>query len=441
MAITRFEDLPSTNTPINSANLNGNFDELGTKVGTSVDNNYRVNVLYSNLLNNIQWEQGTISGTTGALSDSTTRIRTGVIKVNPSTTHTINMNTSYGYGVIGYSSTEASSYTETIKTAFVTGINTFTTGNNTNYIRIVVATGTNWTGAITPNAVNLMNAIISLGSSIVTPSINVDGEEIFPKYNGIMYANDFKCKNMFNKIMLVQGDITGGSTNVRMNSRQVLWLEAGTYTFSTNLGSSYQFGIQVQNIGIPPLSSWPSSFIYTSDWKTAGTTQVTFTLNSAGWFTLMLKRADNGTITNTDINNIQGFNYQLEKGSEATSYTEHKEFENEEVYSTNEQRIGAWLGKPLYRKTFIVTDMGTVSAGSFKNVNTGLTNINIKKLEALEIYTTGGQEYTRTIPNTIGISSVVTTATGSAIRVYPESNSITANSTVNVIIEYTKVSD
>ena len=45
MAITRFEDLPSTNSPINSENLNGNFDELGVKVGTSVDNNYRTNII------------------------------------------------------------------------------------------------------------------------------------------------------------------------------------------------------------------------------------------------------------------------------------------------------------------------------------------------------------------------------------------------------------
>lgn len=45
MAITRFEDLPSENSPINSENLNGNFDELGVKVGTSVDNNYRTNII------------------------------------------------------------------------------------------------------------------------------------------------------------------------------------------------------------------------------------------------------------------------------------------------------------------------------------------------------------------------------------------------------------
>ena len=45
MAITRFQDLPSENSPINSENLNGNFDELGVKVGTSVDNNYRTNII------------------------------------------------------------------------------------------------------------------------------------------------------------------------------------------------------------------------------------------------------------------------------------------------------------------------------------------------------------------------------------------------------------
>lgn len=56
MAITRFEDLPSENSPINSENLNGNFDELGVKVGKSVDNNYRTNIIYNKnlLLENIR---------------------------------------------------------------------------------------------------------------------------------------------------------------------------------------------------------------------------------------------------------------------------------------------------------------------------------------------------------------------------------------------------
>lgn len=45
---------------------------------------------------------------------------------------------------------------------------------------------------------------------------------------------------------------------------------------------------------------------------------------------------------------------QIEKG-EATPYKPHKEFSNKQHYSTNEQIIGEYLGKPLYRKTITVS--------------------------------------------------------------------------------------
>lgn len=71
MAITRFQDLPSTNTPINSTNLNGNFDELGVKVGTSVDNNYRANVLHSkNLFNGNSFSNRSGNGVTTTFNNS-----------------------------------------------------------------------------------------------------------------------------------------------------------------------------------------------------------------------------------------------------------------------------------------------------------------------------------------------------------------------------------
>lgn len=69
MAITRFEDLPSENTPINSENLNGNFDELGVKVGTSVDNNYRTNIIKGKNLLNYTIPSTTNWGVTTSMSD------------------------------------------------------------------------------------------------------------------------------------------------------------------------------------------------------------------------------------------------------------------------------------------------------------------------------------------------------------------------------------
>ena len=65
---------------------------------------------------------------------------------------------------------------------------------------------------------------------------------------------------------------------------------------------------------------------------------------------------------------------QLEKGSVATDYVEHKEYENKDVYSTNEQVIGTWIdGKPLYRK---VIDFGSLPNNAEKSYNIAGLNVN-----------------------------------------------------------------
>jgi len=174
-------------------------------------------------------------------------------------------------------------------------------------------------------AVNLINSDqieVNQSGNDINLSI-VDNANI-----GNIIVDSIRTKNMLDKTTLVQGDITGGSGTIRMNTRQVLWLEVGTYTFSTNLSSSYQFGIQVQNVGIPPLSSWPT-MIYETNWLSAGTTKHTFTINTAGWFNIMIKRSDNATFTNTDITNIKNTNYQLETGSNATTYYPYQNVKND----------------------------------------------------------------------------------------------------------------
>lgn len=168
---------------------------------------------------------------------------------------------------------------------------------------------------------------------------------------GDLIVNSVKTKNLLDKSIIVQGDITGGGTT-RLNTRQVLWLNAGTYTFSClNLASPYEWGIQIQNIGIPPLSAWPT-LIYETGWKS--TTTQTFTLTTAGWFTLMIRKNDNSTITPS---NVASLNFQLEKGSTATSYAPYQNLDNSmENYSTDEKLIGTWIdGKPLYRKVIKTT--------------------------------------------------------------------------------------
>ena len=136
---------------------------------------------------------------------------------------------------------------------------------------------------------------------------------------GSLVVDNVKTKNLFNKRSLVLGDITGGNATIRISSRQNIYLPAGTYTFSTNLSSTFQYILTVQTVGVPPLVAEPS-WTYINSWGSASS--VTFTLTTGGYFCIYLRRANNSSIT---LNDIISFNYQLEKGSSATTFKEYQE--------------------------------------------------------------------------------------------------------------------
>ena len=151
----------------------------------------------------------------------------------------------------------------------------------------------------------------------------LDGDES----QGNLVVDSIRSKNMFDKSTIVAGDITGSNTGNRLSSRQVLWLEAGTYTFSCNIASPYRYDILVQNTGIPPLSS-ATTFIYDAGWKTASNPTTTFTINTAGWVTISFSKEDSSALTPS---NVAGFNYQLEKGSVATTYSPYQNLDGQEI--------------------------------------------------------------------------------------------------------------
>lgn len=259
-----------------------------------------------------------------------------------------------------------------------------------------------------------------------------------PDYMGDVVVESIKSKNMFNSSTIVQGDIVNGAPTLRMTSRQIIWLEPGTYTASTNMSSSYQWGIQIQNVGIPPLSTYPT-YIYTTNWLNTGTTNHTFTINTAGWFTLMTRRSDNGSFTSTDITNLKAFNYQLETGNAATTYSPYQNLTGEESYSTEETKIGTWLGKPLYRKV--------ISGGTVTATNTQIGTIsNLDNLASIRgtAHSTALSNQYYNIPNTHGDNSSyyidALVNNGSEVRIR-FGTGITQLEKVYVIVEYTKTTD
>lgn len=197
------------------------------------------------------------------------------------------------------------------------------------------------TGSTIDQIRNSFMANVGTTADTYTPNINIIKEKNgYVKENTTFYANDFKCRNLFNKNIWIKGyidntgSIVSANDNATFNSIEIQPSTNYTISLSTTVqGYRYVF---YSNSG---------SFISRSDLYTTGTT---FTAPSNAKYVRIFINVDGSAITQAKIDNL---NCQVEIGSTATTYTPYKAFENEEVYSTNEVKIGTWIdGKPLYRK-------------------------------------------------------------------------------------------
>lgn len=181
------------------------------------------------------------------------------------------------------------------------------------------ATPTNVTITTSANCGFLIISMNAGDSYITNPMLEYGSTATtFTAFEGQSYEVNLG-KNLCDISTIVAGDIIGGFTNIRVTTRQKYWLKAGTYTFSTNLPSPFQYGIQVQNVGVPPLSAYPT-YIYDSTWRSAA--NWTFTTSQDGWLVFGFRRSDNSALTPSDIS---GYEMQLEKGSSASSYASYFE--------------------------------------------------------------------------------------------------------------------
>lgn len=137
---------------------------------------------------------------------------------------------------------------------------------------------------------------------------------------GSIVVDDVNGKNLFDKGSFVAGDRKDAQLTIRISSRQVLYLEPGTYTFSTDLDTSV-YRYEINTISSPaPVSSY--DVLYGSGWKTTSTSTITIDNSTKGYFNLGVARINNSSLTISDISSA---NFQLEKGSTATEYTEYKQ--------------------------------------------------------------------------------------------------------------------
>jgi len=223
-----------------------------------------------------------------------------LIPVQPSTQYTVSSNTSTIYRIAEYDTNGAfiSRNYGTANTSY-----TFTTGANTYFIKMA--------GTLTTVLDSLQ---IEEGS---TATEYVEGKKIIKEENGYVkedttfYANDFKCKNLFDKSNIVAGYLSNAG-NVVSNTQY----STSNYINVKGIGNITISGSSGNNENI---CFYDSSQTFISFISTGTNATLTTSVPSNAYYCRI-------TVKNTNLDLVQ-----LEPGSEATPYTPYKNFDNTKV--------------------------------------------------------------------------------------------------------------
>lgn len=245
---------------------------------------------------------------------------------------------------------------------------------------------------------------------------------------GSIVVDDVKCKNMLNYDLFLLGNISNTGEyqyntinfvsdyiEVQPNTKYIASANASQKFFQiTEFDSSKTF---IQKISISDVSLNPIT-------TTSNTKYIRVSYNK-----------DN--ITTMSKQYLEEVEAQLELGEVRTSYTTYKAFENDEVYSENEVKIGTWIdGKPLYRKVFTITNL---TSSNTNLVDVSGLSIDFAKISGT-IITSTGAKFPINLYDSASNYSVIILSDAGYIRGRAAIGSGTLSECV-VILEYTKTTD
>lgn len=214
--------------------------------------------------------------------------------------------------------------------------------------------------------------------------------------------------NMFNKYTIFDGDIRNGNFKIRLCSRQDLYLKAGTYTFSTNMPTTYKWLIQTQSVGVPPLDAYPT-YDFEYGWTTDASK--TFTLTNDGYFDLQIQKGSN---QNLKVADIIDYDFQLVKGSEVLPFKEYREPIEYCKIGNYEDKFIRTSGKNLFD--------GEIELGSI-NIDTGENTSSTTR--------TRSKNYIKVKPNTTYYISFGGTTGYRWVVGYKANKSVITDGTIN----------
>lgn len=353
---------------------------------------------------------GTYDSTTGAYNPSGDGISTNKIKVDSGETYYL---TGVESGItirILYWNDNTYVTSETMTT--LSGGNTITPQGN----YLVIQTGTN---------VTYSNVQLELGDTATSylphnayGSSNFKNEEII--------VGSIRSKNLLNPNASISGAITVNSTSEatdgNTNAVTTGWIPCKPSTTYKISGGHNRLRWQTKatNGTITFAQDGGSSLL---------------TNSSARWLRCYFYYGSSA-VDPTSIKNVQ-----IEEGTAITTFTPYQNLDGQEIYSTGEVKIGAWIdGKPLYRKVFEITTYATSFNVSTPNIER-LVNIQgmLQRSDFPDIY----EPIPSRLDNT-GMSAqfgIITKGNTTNINVILGSNWQNVFNRIIFILEYTKTTD
>ena len=415
-----FENLPSTNTPINSTNLNQVQDNVEKvfngeeSMGSIVVEDIECKNLFNK--NTITIDRG-ISTATGDLYGQTGLFTTDYINVANLSDIAWNGEYTSANKPWGAFYDSDKKYISGFETTL--NVNTKVIPEGVTYVRLTYVN----------NSTDFLDKLQIEKGSIAT--------EYTPYkkfgYNstdsmGEIVVDDIKCKNLlytpYNKNNKLTLTANHNDYYELLDFR--CYLEAGTtYTFSCET-SATTFGGSASQVQVMLFLNKEATTVINMGQKC-----YTFVPTVSGLYYL---RCD----VNVSGDTQSFWNFQIEQGPDATNYVEHKEFENNEIYLENEQVIGTWInGKPIYRKVFKNRSVpNTAFPFSFSSdweyiVRTDFKYFanNSTKDEIHEAYYNSSDDFIRTFRR------------GSSLEIRCGSSLVTDVARMDFIFEYTKTTD
>lgn len=207
--------------------------------------------------------------------------------------------------------------------------------------------------------INLQNKSITIDSNTTTNitydegfdglgDVSITTQVPIPQ-NANLVVESIRTKNMFNGIF-TQGYHTSSTATNRICNVGMLPIKSingKKYTLSTNLPNTFKW--KIMNCSTNQLN--PT--IYT-DTNYVSSGSITITCVNDGYLIILVGKANDGNLTPSDV---ASYNFQIEEGSTATTYSEYQEL--------NIQPIQGVVGG---RNTTYVTNVGYTSLWIFGNL-------------------------------------------------------------------------